>query len=251
MGDTRKLSRLQQTWDRLGEKNPFWAALTSSDEWDQETFFETGRKEVSDLMDYIHTLPVTLGSGRALDFGCGAGRLSQALSAYFDEVHGVDIAPSMIQVAEQFNRHNEKCRYHLNPDNDLRLFPDDHFDFIYSNLVLQHIAPDYTFKYLKEFLRILAPSGLLIFQLPSRLISNNRLLQALFDILPASFWLGMAALRDAYRQKPAMEMHGIERDKVIAFLPGNGGEVLDVQLDKRPTTEHSIWEHYMYTVTKG
>ena len=35
----------------------------------------------------------------ALDFGCGIGRLSQALAEHFDQVYGVDISPKMIELA--------------------------------------------------------------------------------------------------------------------------------------------------------
>jgi SAM-dependent methyltransferase len=104
--------------------------------------------------------------GAALDFGCGVGRLTQALCRHFERAVGVDIAPSMIRLANQFNRFGDRCRYCLNEANDLRLFADDSFDFIYSNLVLQHMQPDYSKNYIKEFVRVLAPGGIAFFQLP-------------------------------------------------------------------------------------
>jgi ubiquinone/menaquinone biosynthesis C-methylase UbiE len=48
----------------------------------------------------------------------------------------------------------------VNDQDDLRIFPDNTFDFIYSNFVLQHIKPDYTKAYIREFLRVLAPGGI-------------------------------------------------------------------------------------------
>jgi SAM-dependent methyltransferase len=105
---------------------------------------------------------------RALDFGCGAGRLTQALAARFERVDGVDIAPSMVAAARRHNRHPERCHYHRNATPDLALFENEAFTFICSLLVLQHMEPRHSKAYLRELLRLLAPDGLLVFQLPSR-----------------------------------------------------------------------------------
>jgi ubiquinone/menaquinone biosynthesis C-methylase UbiE len=53
-------------------------------------------------------------------------------------VVGVDIAPSMIELAEEMNRHGGRCRYVLNGEDNLRVFPESFFDLIYSNITLQH-----------------------------------------------------------------------------------------------------------------
>lgn len=39
--------------------------------------------------------------GVALDFGCGVGRLTRALAAFFDRATGVDISSSMIEEAKK------------------------------------------------------------------------------------------------------------------------------------------------------
>ena len=41
----------------------------------------TGEREVDDVLAWVESLGVTTRRGRALDFGCGAGRISQALGA--------------------------------------------------------------------------------------------------------------------------------------------------------------------------
>lgn len=55
---------------------------------------------------------------KALDFGCGMGRLTQALTKYFEEVYGIDIAPSMIKLTEKYNRYDNKCKFFLNTTDD-------------------------------------------------------------------------------------------------------------------------------------
>src|SRR5262245_195166 len=175
-----KLKNLQNHWDAFGQVNPMGAILTENSlavpwdrQWEPKAFFQTGVKEIDHVMEYAATLPVTFARQRALDFGCGIGRLTQALAAHFSKIHGVDIAPSMIEAARQFNLHGERCHYHLNPASDLRLFRDDYFDFIYSNIVLQHMEPRYSQKYIQEFIRVLVPGGLLVFQLPSELLKPH------------------------------------------------------------------------------
>lgn len=161
---------LRQNWNRFGELDPLGAILTDAGakgRWSPERFFETGRQEIAEVMAVLDRAGLASQGERALDFGCGVGRLTQALCDRFDECHGVDVAASMIARAESFNRRGAKARYHLNERSDLRLFPDDRFDFVYSNLVLQHMRPEYAKRYLREFVRILRPGGVLVFQLPA------------------------------------------------------------------------------------
>jgi SAM-dependent methyltransferase len=55
----------------------------------------------------------------------------------------------------------------VNPADDLRLFPDNSFDLVYSNIVLQHMEPRYSESYIGEFIRVLKPGGMTYFQLPA------------------------------------------------------------------------------------
>jgi len=166
-----RLDDLQRTWETLGETDPFWAILTDpskkNNRWDPEEFFATGDTEIDCLMDSVAALSISLKLGRALDFGCGVGRLTQALCRHFKECVGVDIAASMIRRARAHNRFGDRCQYYVNEADDLRIFAAHHFDFIYSNIVLQHIPPKYSARYIQDFVRVLAPGGLAVFQVPS------------------------------------------------------------------------------------
>lgn len=135
--------------------------------WDLPSFFDTGRREISTLLYQLDELDITAERRLALDFGCGVGRVTQALAEHFDRVVGVDISETMVGLAGRLNQHGTRVRYVLNPSADLAVFPSDEFSFIYTNIVLQHIPPPAAWKYLREFWRILAPGGLQIFQLPS------------------------------------------------------------------------------------
>jgi SAM-dependent methyltransferase len=163
---------LRRHWERLGRRDPYWAVLTDprkqGGRWDIDEFFGSGVVEIDDVLQRAARLGFADLRRRALDFGCGVGRLTQAMARHFERCDGVDISESMLRAARQHNRWPNRCHYHLNPSSDLGLFADESFDFVYSTLVLQHMEPQYSTGYMREFLRVLAPDGLLVFQIPSQ-----------------------------------------------------------------------------------
>jgi len=166
------LGALKENWDCLAQNDPLWAICTDPSKrnrgWNQEEFFSTGQAEIETVLQYISSLGLTPEfDGAALDFGCGVGRLTQALASRFAACIGVDISPTMVKTADSLNRYPGKCRYVLNDSDKLPGLGDNHFAFVYSSIVLQHIAPEYTVGYLREFARVLKPGGILVFQLPS------------------------------------------------------------------------------------
>jgi SAM-dependent methyltransferase len=165
------IEELQRNWDEFGRNDPLWAILTEPGKrrgkWNLREFFEKGEEDIANLMRYIDSLEFPLRRNRALDFGCGVGRLTQPLCRHFEVCYGVDIAPSMIELANKYNRYGQKCRYCLNVSDKMNLFDDNYFDLVYSIITLQHMEPRYSLGYIREFIRILAPGGLLIFQIPS------------------------------------------------------------------------------------
>lgn len=172
------LEQLRDSWNELAAKDAFQAVLTrsaaSGPRWDRDAFFRTGLDEVEFIRHRIRSLGVVSGSARALDFGCGLGRVTQALCRHFEQVDGVDIASAMIERARSFNRFPDRCTYHLNEAGDLRLFSDAAFDFVYSNITLQHIEPDDSRRYIEEFFRVLRPGGVTVFQVPAGPVPNVR-----------------------------------------------------------------------------
>ncbi|MBI2638630.1 methyltransferase domain-containing protein [Candidatus Peregrinibacteria bacterium] len=240
------LNFLQENWEKFAKSDPFWAVLTYSDKkggkWKIDEFFKTGDEE-------IHQLIAEIGHHaknrkRALDFGCGVGRLTQALAQFFQEVIGVDIAPSMIRLANEHNRYPKTCNFILNETNTLECFPNDHFDFIYSNITLQHMRARYIKEYLKEFLRILKPAGLAVFQLPSHITTNSpikKFKQWLRAHLPTpiiKWWT---------RGKPWIDMNAIPKNEIIYFLKKNDALIIDVA---KNNNADGYWQSFRYSFTK-
>jgi SAM-dependent methyltransferase len=174
------LARHKRDWEELATEDPLWAVLTDPARrrggWTDEEFLQTGRDEIERVLARAAELGVPRSFGRALDFGCGAGRLTRALAGRFDESVGVDISEAMLDEARRLNSDCEGCGFVLNETADLRQFEEASFDFVYSALVLQHLPSRVVVaSYLGEFVRVLAPGGAAAFQLPSSLGLPHRL----------------------------------------------------------------------------
>jgi SAM-dependent methyltransferase len=165
------LQGVQENWNEFGRRDPLWAILTDprlkGNRWDPVEFFRTGRQGVAAVLEILDSLRLRFSRWRALDFGCGVGRLTQALCSHFHFCCGIDIAESMIALANQYNQYPARCRYFVNAADNLRLFEDDSFDFVLTLIVLQHMQPRYSKQFIREFVRVLAPGGVLVFQIPS------------------------------------------------------------------------------------
>jgi len=165
------VERTRLVWNQLGERDPMWAVLSSPDKiggrWDVDEFFASGEAQVSTLVGRLDAAGALPHTDRALDFGCGLGRLTLPLADHFTRVDGVDVAASMIEQARRHNTRGERCTFHLNERSDLARFDDDSFDLVLSLVVLQHIPPALTKRYLAEFVRVAKPGGTIVFQLPS------------------------------------------------------------------------------------
>jgi SAM-dependent methyltransferase len=166
------LDRHRGDWELLGEVDPLWAALTDAERrgggWDVEAFMATGEEEIDAVLAETERLGIAPRRGRALDFGCAAGRLTRALGRRFDEAVGVDISAPMIRIAEQLNADVPACRFELNDRPDLGRFETGAFDFAYSALVLQHMPTrELAERYLRELLRV--TRGTVVVGVPDRI----------------------------------------------------------------------------------
>lgn len=165
------LKHVQKTYEDAGKSDPLYATLSTEVYKDNkrslDEFFVTGRREIANAMQYLAALGLEIHRDRAMDFGCSVGRLSQAMCNEFAEVVGVDISSSMIDWANEYNKFGGQCQYRINTTDDLAQFEDSSFDFVYSNISLQHSPPEASSKYIAEFFRILRPGGAVLFQIPS------------------------------------------------------------------------------------
>jgi ubiquinone/menaquinone biosynthesis C-methylase UbiE len=175
-----QIERQAQDWNELAQLDPHWAILTSPGKrfgrWDSDEFFATGTAEADAFMRRVEELELPRERSRALDFGCGLGRMTRALAKHFDECIGVDISEEMVRGAREANANVSGVSFEVNHATDLRRFPDASLDLVYSAIVLQHVPDREAIEsYVREFCRVLRPGGLAVFQLPSRIPAIFRL----------------------------------------------------------------------------
>lgn len=166
------LQELQRNWETFGKEDPLWAVASrpekADNNWDVQEFFDTGTKHIGRILKWMEANGYPHEHRTALDFGCGVGRLTQALCEHFQTCVGIDIAPSMLAKAREFNRYGHRCVYRLNEAEDLSLFREQTFDMVQTAHVLQHIRPPQSLRYIQEFIRVLKPGGLAVFHCPSQ-----------------------------------------------------------------------------------
>jgi SAM-dependent methyltransferase len=247
----QELDDLAEKWDSLGREDPLWSILTdpakAGGRGSPQEFFATGGAEIDAAFTQLDQLGVEVARGSALDFGCGVGRLTQALASRFDRVLGLDVAASMIELAKSHDQSGGNVTYRVNQSPRLEGVADASFDFIYTNIVLQHIPPDLSAGYIAEFARTLRPAGVAVFQVPSHPRTlRGRLKSVLKRRLPAVF----ALMKATYRRRRAatMDMYGVARERVEAIAHNGGCEVLAVIQDDAAGDE---WLSYRYVTRKN
>jgi SAM-dependent methyltransferase len=103
-----------------------------------------------------------IAGARVLDFGCGAGRHVAEFRHHGYDAWGVD---------ERFESHaggsaRDAFLRRVAPPEYTLPFPDDHFDFVYSTAVMEHVLDPG--QAMREIARVVRPNGISIHVFPSR-----------------------------------------------------------------------------------
>ena len=223
------LKQLAERWETLAQDDALWSICADPAKrnggWNQQEFFAAGEREIETVLAHLRRLKVTVNQDwPALDFGCGAGRLTRALAGRFSECWGVDISPTMIAKARALNYDQPRCKFQLNQETDLRTFAHATFGFVYSSLVLQHIHPKFLPGYLTELVRVLRPGGVLVFQMADH-CNASVLHKFRVKIAVRRRWKEMKTGR-----KAMILMHCMAEQYIRRTLADCDAEIVDVRL---------------------
>ena len=155
-------------WEQWGAQDPYFGVLTHpkfrrdalTDDARNE-FFASGHWHVQHVLAACrqHVDPA-FAPTRALDFGCGVGRLLIPLAELAAEVVGVDVSPSMLEEARRncaaAGVHNVSL---IPSDDDLSQLTGD-FDFVHSFIVLQHIEVERGRQLFQRLVKLVRPGGI-------------------------------------------------------------------------------------------
>lgn len=99
------------------------------------------------------------GTERVLDVGCGTGVLTRLVKERAQEVAGIDAASEMIRVAQsKAEREGMDIDFRAALIEDLP-YPDNHFDVVFSSLMVHHLPPAVKLSGLREVHRVLKVGG--------------------------------------------------------------------------------------------
>jgi SAM-dependent methyltransferase len=158
----------RRRWTKLGRKQPYWAsfadpAYRADRISDQaiEAFFQSGERETDAIFDAIrHDVGEDFHPARALDFGCGVGRLTLPLARESRHVLAVDVSDSMLEEVEEncgeqglVNVEFMHAREFNAPSMRRR------FDFVLSYAVFQHMKPRLGYRATRHILGMLTAGG--------------------------------------------------------------------------------------------
>jgi SAM-dependent methyltransferase len=154
-------------WKRVAETDPFWGVL-SHEEYRHDTmdaenfdqFMASGEQYVANLFALIrkHLSPQFV-PRRALDFGCGVGRLAIPLAKRVTETVGVDIAPAMLELCRKHAEQAGIQNISVYESDDTLSRIQGEFELINAYIVLQHIPPERGYRLLQAMLDRLAVGG--------------------------------------------------------------------------------------------
>lgn len=212
-------ARSDKHWKKFGKSNPYFGVLSDekfkSDVLDDDAraeFFETGRIEVTKTLNRFRSEFGDFNQGSCLDFGCGVGRNTVHLASHFEMVTAIDISPDMLGEARRnllrYDRHNVVLREAIGGGV---------FDFVYSNIVLQHINPTTGLRILDAMLCQVNSGGggmiQLIFRIPEKFEKLNRRMDA------APWLWGFRNLRKGRKfSHPRMATYAYPIDEVLALF---------------------------------
>jgi SAM-dependent methyltransferase len=167
----RLIEHVTETWTTLGREEPHWSVLSNDAfksrnfERNADWFYESGARDtnlVTAILERYGLSPADL--RRAVEYGCGVGRVTPHLAAVFSDLVGIDISESHLSFAGKAIAKNGCNNVHL----VLARAPDfgmvAPFDVWFSNIVLQHNPPPIIALILRRMFSLLDPGGVAIFQ---------------------------------------------------------------------------------------
>src|ERR1700720_1908241 len=169
MSDNDISRRMRADWNERALEDAYYYVAFGRKGQDDDEFFATAADVVRTLETAMKLLPAGERRARkALEIGCGPGRLMRPMSWNFGEIHGVDVSDEMIRLAAQKLKDKPNAFPRTTDGTDLSCYAGEFFDFVYSYAVFQHIpSAEVVFSYLAEAWRVLKHGGILRCQINS------------------------------------------------------------------------------------
>jgi SAM-dependent methyltransferase len=157
-----------RTWEYFGKNDPYFGVLTAQvfkkgefTESARQEFFATGERYMGSIIGTIrqHFEPAFRPT-RALDFGCGVGRLTLPLARCAESVVAVDVSESMMATAAENAKQLGISNITFLKSDDTLSRVTGRFDFVHSFIVFQHIPPTRGYQIFQRQIDMLNDDGI-------------------------------------------------------------------------------------------
>jgi len=224
------INNSDRDWELFAKTDPYFAVLTAPEyhgrlsSTARAKFFESGEKHIDTMLSIIRErLDPSFAPARAIDFGCGVGRLLIPLAARCTEVTGVDVSPSMLAEARRnCDAVGAKNVRLLQGDDDLSTVTGS-FDFVHSYIVLQHIPVERGERLVAKLASILAPGGVGMFHVTyeSGLTAGSRFLYWARVSVPGANW-ALNLVRGRAMSAPLMQLNEYSITRLLDLVCKEG-----------------------------
>ena len=223
------MSRAKDIWEDFAVNDAYYGVATfdkfrrpNLDSAAKEDFFQSGREHVAQIWNEIESaFRVKMRPRRALDYGCGVGRILIALAEKCETVVGVDIAAGMLAETRRNCADRKIENVCLQSAGDFLAADPETFDLVHSFIVLQHIDPQIGDEIIEQMVKRLEPGGI------------GMLHVTYFDPSPAFKKLRFRVYRDVPfvhtslnvirgKREPLMPMYEYDLNRIYQILQANG-----------------------------
>jgi 2-polyprenyl-3-methyl-5-hydroxy-6-metoxy-1,4-benzoquinol methylase len=233
------MSSTDKDWEKWGADNPFHGVLSDDKFLDKDIdkqavkeFYNSGKADIDGVIKIISQInggkPPKF--KKAVDFGCGVGRLTVPLAAHAAKTVGIDVSPSMIKVAARHTPKplKSKIKYVVSGGGSSLSLPRG-YDLVHSFIVLQHIPPKRGEKFIKKMLGGLDDGGYaaLHITIGRRATGSQKTVTWLRDKLPPVHYAANAA-KGRPVLTPRMRMHYYDLKRIVEIFNQHGFNSIDL-----------------------
>lgn len=165
-----KQSRIKRLYAVLERRAPRWTLVNGGRYWTAYAlFWRVARRKASEGVLGVHWehegefLSVlrqhAASTMRALEIGCGGGRISAHAAVLVSTLRATDVSRGMIALAKRRLSAFPNVTTQLTDGFSLHDFADENFDLVFSHDVFVHFSSLQVYPYLQEIARVLVPGG--------------------------------------------------------------------------------------------
>ncbi|RJQ64723.1 MAG: class I SAM-dependent methyltransferase [Stygiobacter sp.] len=217
-------------WNKFGEDDPYFGVLSDEKyrlnvftDSAKEEFFSTGYQHVDSIVKKIEVhLNRSFKPNKALDYGCGVGRVLIPLSKYSNEALGVDVSDAMLTECKLNCIKNKITNIRLLNASEYSANFSEKVDFIHSYIVFQHIPVRRGISILLKLLDNLSENGIGVLHFTYSKKNNlNWFIEMIRNNVPIVSNI-INAIKRRNLNYPTMQMNSYNINRILVILQKYG-----------------------------